>query len=535
MEEVKSEPLFYVRAYESGSNIPYYFNVQTRTSSWSPPPTDNNSVIIVDVASSPQSPTVSREANDSVTSTPLSNALPPEARISVPVSGTPLSLSLQEDVGSNKSKKDDARLYGWSHLKGDLLKLHEEDIVTPLSGVAAAVAQGHAGLTSLRRILGTLALPKSDESTNLVEAASLHDHQVPEAALKHQNDALPNLPFSLKNVVTKVIHEQHEHKNHVSSDQVGPNITTNLKAVAIKPPAVLSTDGFSFFANKVTRRETENGFKTNMNQKTPNYYFNQSEIDTQLSSHRQQRPRVPVAPLPSPPKVVVDTKEVAKVTTSDDILVSPVQAAAVDVDESVPTLVQSRVFGSALSPLDAATTPSGNFNQLVKTETATISSPVAKQQNPINTQISRSITPPRPAPINDVSKFDTALSSSSVSLSSKESSTSVQSIELDDPPNVPPVAALVSPPRKKFEAAAEAIVQSKREYSDAKFFSYFGGASNKVLVEHDAPKLNKHTKGSVTDEDLKRILRDLEEKAKTRPPPMLAQVVANLLSNPQRM
>jgi hypothetical protein len=85
-------------------------------------------------------------------------------------------------------------------------------------------------------------------------------------------------------------------------------------------------------------------------------------------------------------------------------------------------------------------------------------------------------------------------------------------------------------------ANVEENVPSKRDYSDARFFKYFGGESSKgkVLVEHDVPTLNKHTKGSVTDDDLKRILKDLEEKAKIRTPPMLAQIVEKLLCSEKR-
>jgi len=502
------ESNFYVRAnHQDGT--PYYFNMQTRTSSWTPPPSDDDSVIIVDVASSPQSPGAS-SSNESSKKLETSTITTLEDSATI----NPIS-PLQENDGS-KNAKSDASLYGWSHLRNELLKLHEEDVVTPLSGVAAAVAQGHAGLTSLRRILGTLALPKSEESTNLVEAASLHDHQVPEEALKH------HLLYAMRSIVSKAQQQQHEIAAASGND-------VNLKAtarVALKPSAVLSTDGYSFFANKVKGAEKSNS--SSVNQQTPNY-FHQSGIDA-LPSIQRLRPRVTVAPLQSPTKVVVVDEEkgaIEEVVAPGELQQSQIfpqlessrfgdSAGSV----SAPALiaVPTRVFGSAFD------------SSLTTMETATNSSIpiVANQQVTSDTQIMRSITPPRPIPMDDISKFETSSSSSS---SPKQQQAPTLSTEATAP--VPNVSAtlLTSPSRKNFEAAAEAIVQSKRDYSDAKFFSYFGGSSNKVLVEHDAPKLHKHTKGSVTDEDLKRILRDLEEKAKTRPPPMLAQVVANLLSH----
>ena len=503
----------YIRAFDQ-TGTAYYFNIQTRTSTWTPPPSDDDSVIIVDVASSPQSPGTSasnessKKRNETSTISKLEDSA---SRNTIP--------PLQESDGS-KNAHSDASLYGWSHLRNELHKLHEEDVVTPLSGVAAAVAQGHAGLTSLRRILGTLALPKSEESTNLVEAASLHDHQVPEEALKHQH--VPHLLYAMRDAVSKAQQQQHEVAAANGTD-------VNLKAtdrVALKPSAFLSTDGYSFFANKVKVAAKSNS--SSVNQQTPNYFHN-SGIDA-LPSIQRLRPRVTVAPLQSPTKVVVEEKETIEVVAPAELQQQSQtfpqlessrfgdSANAGSVSAPALIVVPTRVFGSAFD------------SSLTTFETATNSSIpiVTNQQITSNTQIMRSITPPRPIPIDDISKFETSSSSSPLSPKQQQAST----LTSGDTAPVPNVSAtlLASPSRKNFEAAAEAIVQSKRDYSDAKFFSYFGGSSNKVLVEHDAPKLHKHTKGSVTDEDLKRILRDLEEKAKTRPPPMLAQVVANLLS-----
>ena len=105
----------------------------------------------------------------------------------------------------------------------------------------------------------------------------------------------------MRDAVSKAQQQQHEIAAANGTD-------VNLKAtdrVALKPSAFLSTDGYSFFANKVKVAAKSNS--SSVNQQTPNYFHN-SGIDA-LPSIQRLRPRVTVAPLQSPTKVVVEEKE----------------------------------------------------------------------------------------------------------------------------------------------------------------------------------------------------------------------------------